>query len=310
MATSASFEARSAPSSTRPPKSSLAGLSYKIRTSVSAQIESGGNSWLCSSFCPRGTDAIARKDDRIRKIEVCPGCNVKALDHFQSRRVYRSLSDNDFRFAGNPRWLRGHYSPRIGNEVRQRDGFFHPANDYRCDGEEPFRRGQTPFRSGNNPLRRGEDPLRHGNNYFESPANPVESKDGGFALIDNYFRHGNDLICVGKDYLKNGNNPFQRRLNFLQLAHNPLRNERIYFLHQCIHFHRGHIHSREGERFFHGGHDHFRLGQESRRDRNEFPRRGENPRRCAGGMSIMWLRSKYEASVKTTVDLRLARSTT
>src|SRR6266566_3328960 len=262
MATSASFEARCAPSSTRPPKSSLAGLSYKIRTSISAQIESGGNSWLCSSFCPRGTDAIGRKDDRIRKIEVCPVCNVKALDHFQSRRVYRSLSDNDFRFAGNPRWLRGHYSPRIGNEVRQRDGFFHPTKDYRCDAEEPFRRGH---------------------NYFESPANPVESKDGGFALIDNYFRHGNDLICVGKDYLKNGNNPFQRRLNFLQLAHNPLRNERIYFLHQCIHFHRGHIHSREGERFFHGGDDNFRLGHESLRDRNRFPRRGENPRRCADG---------------------------
>ena len=112
---------------------------------------------------------------------------------------------------------------------------------------------------------------------------PSNQRYGGSPFTDNYFRHGNDLICVGKDYLKNGNNPFHRRLNFLQLAHNPLRNERIYFLHRRIHFHRGHVHSREGERFFHGGHDNFRLGHESLRDRNRFPRRGENPRRCADG---------------------------
>ena len=49
---------------------------------------------------------------------------------------------------------------------------------------------------------------------------------------------------------------------------------------------RRHINSREGERFFHGGHDNFRLGHESRRDRNMFPRRGENPRRCADGCAF------------------------
>ncbi len=61
-------------------------------------------------------------------------------------------------------------------------------------------------------------------NRRQIPSNP---RYGGFALIDNYFRHGNDWICLGKDYLKDANNAFQRRPNFLQLAHNLLRNERI-----------------------------------------------------------------------------------
>src|SRR2546426_10953307 len=53
------------------------------------KLNLAGTRGCARDFARRGTDAIARKDDRVRKTEVCPVCNVKAFSPEQHARPFR-----------------------------------------------------------------------------------------------------------------------------------------------------------------------------------------------------------------------------